>query len=442
MILSQNIWNLRGIYKDGLEAAISVGIEKGQSAATLSKRISKYLNNFDSLRKDYKQKYGVATRIENCEYRAACLARTEINMAYRTAEQNRWRKLDFVLGYEVKLSNQHGHTYGQHGACEICEALAGKYPKTFVFEGWHPNCMCYAVPIMPSVAEMREYLDNDMPADAFRGEAVTQPPQSFAEFVTQNKENIQLQNPYWYRHNKDFTESVISNSAQANLMAIQSSDIVGYAELSAKEQNLLSSDIRDAARRCELFNKSFNIDYYPFDSGVLMEWRDNSLTISTARIKLEDGSIFCPAEKLQSAFAKLYKKQVLTFHEEYALECLFHENVHSKAIRKTKVVQGTVDEKIAETCTQLYARDRYVKILSKYGVSAKNFELIKYRGLGYRRECDALRRYFEKEGQLQVGELINIANETERGHNVMIKKIMSSGLSKTEAKRMLRELLQ
>ncbi|MCR5696711.1 MAG: hypothetical protein K6G73_07040 [Marinilabiliaceae bacterium] len=281
-----------------------------------------------------------------------------------------------------------------------------------------------------------------MPADAFRGEAVTQPPQSFAGFVSQNKENIQLQNPYWYRHNRNFTESVISNSAQANLMAIQSSDIVGYAELSAKEQNLLSSDIRDAARRCELFNKSFNIDYYPFDSGVLMEWRDNSLIISTARIKLEDGSIFCPAEKLQSAFAKLYKKQVLTFHEEYAIECLFHENVHSKAIRKTKVVQGSVDEKIAETCTQLYARDRYVKILSKYGVSAKNFELIKYRGLGYRRECDALRRYFEKEGQLQVGELINIANETESGHNVMIKKIMSSGLSKTEAKRMLRELLQ
>ena len=95
--------------------------------------------------------------------------------------------------------------------------------------------MCYAVPVMPSAAEMREYLDNDMPADTFRGEAFTQPPQSFADFVSQNKENIQLQNPYWYRHNRDFTKGVISNSAQANLMAIQSSDIVGYAALSSKE---------------------------------------------------------------------------------------------------------------------------------------------------------------------------------------------------------------
>ncbi|MBP5419282.1 MAG: hypothetical protein J6Y72_05680 [Bacteroidales bacterium] len=95
MILSQNVWNLRGIYKDGLEAAISVGIEKGQSAATLSKRISKYLNNFDSLRKDYKQKYGVATRIENCEFRAARLARTEINMAYRTA-------IEIIIAYIAK----------------------------------------------------------------------------------------------------------------------------------------------------------------------------------------------------------------------------------------------------------------------------------------------------------------------------------------------------
>jgi len=173
-----------------------------------------------------------------------------------------------------------------------------------------------------------------------------------------------------------------------------------------------------------------------------MKWRDNSLTISTARIKLEDGSIFCPAEKLQSAFAKLYKKQVLTFHEEYAIECLFHENVHSKATRKIKILQGSLDEKIAETCTQLYARDRYVKILNNYGVEAVNFETIKYNGLGYKERCDALRKYFEKNGVLQVGELINIANESNYGLNVMLNKIMNSGVSKYEAKKMLYNLLR
>ena len=92
--------------------------------------------------------------------------------------------------------------------------------------------MCYAVPILPSVAEMREYLDNDMPADAFRGEAVTQPPQSFADFVTQNKENIQLQNPYWYRHNKGFVESAL-NAPELSILS--------EAELNNKYLSLLDA---------------------------------------------------------------------------------------------------------------------------------------------------------------------------------------------------------
>jgi hypothetical protein len=54
-------------------------------------------------------------------------------MAYRSADVARWEKLDFVTGYEVKLSNNHPEY-------DICDELAGKYPKTFVFKGWHPNC--------------------------------------------------------------------------------------------------------------------------------------------------------------------------------------------------------------------------------------------------------------------------------------------------------------
>lgn len=139
--ISTKLWNQSELYKEELEAAISCAITKGTSAITLSKQISKYLIDFTSLQKDYKNKYGNAEHLKDCEYRSIRLARSEINMAYRAAENERWKQMDFVVGYEIKLSNNHnckgvpkGHFY------DICDELAGKYPKDFMWTGWHPNC--------------------------------------------------------------------------------------------------------------------------------------------------------------------------------------------------------------------------------------------------------------------------------------------------------------
>jgi hypothetical protein len=135
--ISAKLWQQSMIYKEELEAAISCAIQKGTSAVTLSKRISQYLLDFPSLQKDYKEKYGSAKHLKDCEYRSIRLARSEINMAYRTAENERWKQMDFVVGYEIKLSPSHHHRM-PHG--DICDRLAGKYPKDFVWTGWHPNC--------------------------------------------------------------------------------------------------------------------------------------------------------------------------------------------------------------------------------------------------------------------------------------------------------------
>lgn len=131
--VSSKLWQQSTIYKEELEAAISCAIQKGISAIVLSKQISKYLLDFSSLQKDYKEKYGSAEHLKDCEYRSIRLVRSEINMAYRTAENERWQQMDFVVGYEIKLS-------GKHPAHDVCDYLAGKYPKTFVWTGWHPNC--------------------------------------------------------------------------------------------------------------------------------------------------------------------------------------------------------------------------------------------------------------------------------------------------------------
>lgn len=152
MNLSSKVWNQSVAYRRELECAISAGVEKGMSAVTLSKRLSQYLTDFDQLKADYKEKYGKAVDCLNCEYRSMRLARTEINMSYRAAEQKRWQQFDFVLGYEIKLS-------GSHPVTDICDELQGRYPKEFKFSGWHPNCMCYCIPILKT--EEQFWADED-----------------------------------------------------------------------------------------------------------------------------------------------------------------------------------------------------------------------------------------------------------------------------------------
>ena len=136
--ISDKLWNQSTLYKQELEEAISCAIQKGTSAITLSKQISKYLLDFPQLQKDYRERFGKASRSMDCEYRSIRLAASEINMAYRQAENLRWQQMDFVVGYEIKLSNN--HTCNGKPFQDICDILAGKYPKDFQWTGWHPLC--------------------------------------------------------------------------------------------------------------------------------------------------------------------------------------------------------------------------------------------------------------------------------------------------------------
>ena len=194
--LSAKLWNQSKYYKEEMEYAISTAIEKGTSAVKLSKRLSKYLQDFPSLKHDYKEKFGKAVTCQDCEYRSIRLARSEINMAYRTAEQERWKQFDFVLGYEVKLTQN-----GRH-VPDICDDLAGKYPKDFVFKGWHPNCMCYVIPILKT--EEQFWNDEDV-------SEIAEPPKNFTDWLEANAERIDkaAENgtlPYWYTDNEKYVK--------------------------------------------------------------------------------------------------------------------------------------------------------------------------------------------------------------------------------------------
>ena len=138
------------------------------------------------LQKDYKNKYGSAEHLKDCEYRSIRLARSEINMAYRTAENERWKQMDFVVGYEIKLSSSHHHRM-PHG--DICDRLAGKYPKDFVWTGWHPNDLCYKIPILKTEEEFWEW-DGRSESTTESVNEVKDVPNTFKQWIGTNSQRI------------------------------------------------------------------------------------------------------------------------------------------------------------------------------------------------------------------------------------------------------------
>lgn len=199
MNLSQKLWVQSQALKKEMEQTISTAIERGQSAVVLSKRISKYLSDFPSMKADYAERYGRAASCLDCQYASIRLARTEINMAYRKAEQTRWQQFDFILGYEVKLSKR-------HPAPDICDDLIGRYSKEIVFLGWHPNCMCYVVPIVMSDEEYynpKQRVNNYMPLPSGLGSWIDK---NCLRILSSSRKGTL---PYWLRDNKSVRDCAI-----------------------------------------------------------------------------------------------------------------------------------------------------------------------------------------------------------------------------------------
>lgn len=203
--VSDKLWQQSTIYKQGLEEAISCAIEKGTSAITLSKQISKYLQDFPKLQKDYKERFGKASMAKDCEYSSIRLARSEINMAYRQAENQRWQQMDFVVGYEIKLS-------GSHHVNDICDQLKGKYPKTFIWTGWHPNDMCYKIPILKTEEEFWAW-DGRGEVTTDSVNEVKDVPERFKQWVLDNQSRIDEAKkrgtlPYFLKDNKTVYQKI------------------------------------------------------------------------------------------------------------------------------------------------------------------------------------------------------------------------------------------
>ena len=151
------------------------------------------------------------------------LAATETNIAYRTADHERWQQLDFVVGIRIVLSNNHtllGSDGKPHPFTDICDDLAGSYPKDFKFTGWHPLCRCHAVPILKTTDE----INRDNQAILQGGEPSEQSvntvwdvPKKFNAWVDNNKERAKgwSNMPYFIRQNPQYVQGFEVNTYTA-----------------------------------------------------------------------------------------------------------------------------------------------------------------------------------------------------------------------------------
>ena len=227
MGLSQRVWRYVGDIKDTIELGIDVGLGEGRSAQQLSRDLRQCLQEPSKLFRRVRDKYGnlqlsKAARLYHPGqgvYRSSAknamrLARTEVNMAYRTAEYLRWQQLDFVVGIRIWLSNNHTvlDSKGKpQPLVDICDELKGDYPKTFRFVGWHPQCRCQVTPILSDYDEYNKDRGNRLKA-IVRGQAykslpsrrhVTAIPENFTQYIEGIRERAKhwKSQPYYIRDN-------------------------------------------------------------------------------------------------------------------------------------------------------------------------------------------------------------------------------------------------
>lgn len=201
--LSPMVWNLADQTKTQLEYYLQTGLSVGRSSSRISQDLRQILNEPDKRFrrvKDKERKLVMSQPMKNYHpgqgiYRsskmnALRLTATSTNMSYRTADYERWSKQDFILGIEIHRSANN------RGPCKICDAMVGKYPKTFKFIGFHPFCICFATPITMEPDNFADFLLNDtVPQE----QVITDIPKTAKDFVDENKNGVQ--SAFWYKDN-------------------------------------------------------------------------------------------------------------------------------------------------------------------------------------------------------------------------------------------------
>lgn len=421
--LSQRVWKYVGDFKTEMEMALSVAMGEGKSAATISREVRKYLQRPDMMFRRFRVKtgeqdifdadgnvvgkepvygrvwkrkvvdavtgnvswqtvslkdYSFGRGVYRSSYKNAMrLARTETNMAYRTADQERWRQLDFVIGYRVVLSDNHPEP-------DICNDLSarrgekgsrGVYPKDFVFKGWHPQCRCYVVPILADEKEfdkIQEAILNDEPIPESKS-VIREPNKYFQDWWMKNKKRVsEAQSlPYWVKDNPKYTR-IKREKTDIEKQNIQKR----WNERKEKnEEGLLLKEYKTNEQIEKTFakiNKTFSdTESKWFENGDLKldvetNPHNNGSTLLNGKILLKQDRI----DKVKSALSKIGKGkwQDITDDEADAMATFWHEITHNRN-KQGNMALTTIQRRYMELANEFVARKTLPEFYQKLGCS-------------------------------------------------------------------------
>ena len=421
--LSQRVWKYVGDFKTEMEMALSVAMGEGKSSATISREVRKYLQCPDMMFRRFRVKtgeqdifdadgnvigkepvygrvwkrkvvdavtgnvswqtvnlkdYSFGRGVYRSSYKNAMrLARTETNMAYRTADQERWRRLDFVIGYRVVLSDNHPEP-------DICNDLSarrgekgsrGVYPKDFVFKGWHPQCRCYVVPILADEKEfdkIQEAILNDEPIPESKS-VIREPNKYFQDWWMKNKKRVsEAQSlPYWVKDNPKYTK-IKREKTDVEKQNIQKR----WNERKEKnEEGLLLKEYKTNEQIEKTFakiNKTFSdTESKWFENGDLKldaetNHHYNGSTKMNGEILLKQDRI----DKVKSALSKIGKGkwQDITDDEADAMATFWHEITHNRN-KQGNMALTTIQRRYMELANEFVARKTLPEFYQKLGCS-------------------------------------------------------------------------
>ena len=366
MNLSDRVWKYSTSMKGDLELALDLGLGEGMSADRLSREVRMYLREPDRLYRRVRDEKGVLRLSKSASnyhpgpgvYRSSYknakrLAATETNMAYRSADFARYQELDFVLGIEIHLSNNHtclGPDGKPHPFHDICDELAGRYPATFKFTGWHPLCRCYVTTILPTQDEMLAYLagmrEDGLSTYGFKGKVTSMPPQ-FKEWVADNADRIERAKergtlPYFLRDNDWAWESELDEvkAASAGIdadiakaLGMKKGEPMSFADADTGRENPyfekgVNNGYSHNCQTCtvthELRRRGFDIEAKPNNNGEVWAYLKKEGANFYGRYMKENGEVVqwyrdwdkITKWKYENDFEKLSQARVLKFVEE------------------------------------------------------------------------------------------------------------------------------
>lgn len=227
--LSERVWRYADQFKNEIEMGLDLGIRNGLSADEMSRDLRQYLRRPDMLFRRVRDEHGqlhLSKRAADYHpgrgvYRSSYmnarrLAATEANIAYRTSDHLRWQQMDFVVGIEIRLSNNHtckGSDGKPRPFTDICDKLQGRYPKDFKFTGWHPHCRCYAISILKTQEEIaedtRKIMNGEAPDTPSVNEVKDVPP-AYRDWIANNSDRLSRASstPYFLSDNPQYAQGV------------------------------------------------------------------------------------------------------------------------------------------------------------------------------------------------------------------------------------------